>query len=118
MTSPYRYAQAIKRGDHYKAQARALAREVAALKKQLDERYADGSSHAFGMTFAALGDELCLIQWLRQRLNDPDAPLRIPAEVEDLIVEDLLVEKAKRRGRVFDAAADLKFTPPTKLFTA
>lgn len=100
--TPYKYRQALARGNKYKAELLAARRELAALRRQLGEKFSEGSASTFAAVYRALG-ELDLCVWLNGRLDALAArrePPDTPPEIQRKIAEQY-VEIARRFGHNF-----------------
>lgn len=72
-----------RRGDHFKAQAAKLRAEVRALRRQLDQRYCEGSAVALAHVYDRMG---CgpLRMWLSNTLalSKATPPFDLPTDIE------------------------------------
>lgn len=109
--SPFKHRAAIERGDKFKAELLAARREIAALRKQLPEEYSRGSAEMLALVYAALDNQIVLIDWIttRMRAAGKNRPLpTMPEAIEDQIIREQLIAIARRRGKSFDPLTDLK----------
>ena len=92
------------RAEHFKARLANAEQEIRTLKQALKDKYAQGSADTFGLLYRALGCELWLCSWINTRMRALDARQKlapIPRDIEELIIDEVLIEKAKRSGKGF-----------------
>jgi hypothetical protein len=79
------------RATRFKNELLAARRELAAAKKQLDERYAEGSAATLGFIFAAVNYDLRIQNWLTDkigRIAGRKAP-PLPPHILDAVLDDI-----------------------------
>lgn len=116
--SPYKYKTARDRAAKFKVELRDARREIAALKRALPEEYRRGSAAMLALIYAALDNQVVLIDWLttRMRAAGKNRPLpTIPEAIETQIIDEQLIAIARRRGKVFNPQTDLKWNWSEKL---